>query len=111
MLYHDLISNCVASSCLQAVERLQTYRTLLLPDTTMWKQVALLLCALRFGGASTRQLQHLLGVSQDDLNQHAGFLRASGLLEPCAPPRDELRVPDALVGPVIDGLRELGVEP
>ncbi len=74
-------------------------------------QVALLLCALRFGGASTRQLQHLLGVSQDDLNQHAGFLRASGLLEPCAPPRDELRVPDALVGPVIDGLRELGVEP
>ncbi len=35
MMYHDLISNCVAISCLLAVGRLQTYRTLLLSDTSM----------------------------------------------------------------------------
>lgn len=74
-------------------------------------QVTLLLCALRFGGVSPPRLESLLGVSLSVLSQHAAFLLAAGLLEPCAPPRDELQVPAALVGPVIQGLRELGVQP
>ena len=74
-------------------------------------QVALLLGALRFGGASPQQLSNQTGVPTPVLGQHAAFLLAAGLLESCPPPRDELRVPNALVGPVIDGLRELGVEP
>lgn len=74
-------------------------------------QVAILLAVLRFGGASPRQLADALGVPHHVAAQHAGFLRAAGLLEASEARRDEKRVPRALVGPVIQGLRDVGTEP
>ena len=71
----------------------------------------MLVAVLRFGGASPRQLSDTLGVAIHVANQHAGFLRAAGLLEANDARRDELRVPRALVGPVILWLRGVGTEP
>lgn len=74
-------------------------------------QVAILLAVLRFGGASPKQLADALGVPHPVAAQHTGFLRAAGLLEASEARRDEKRVPRALVGPVIQGLRDVGTEP
>lgn len=74
-------------------------------------QIGMLLAVLRWGGASPRRLAESLGVAPHVVAQHANFLRAAGLLEPQDARRDELRVPKALVGPVVHGLRDVGTEP
>lgn len=74
-------------------------------------QLAILLAVLRWGGGSPKQLADTLGVPLHVASQHAGFLRAAGMLESTEARRDELRVPRALVGPVIQGLRDVGTEP
>lgn len=72
-------------------------------------EVALLAQLLRFGVASPRQLAAGLGQPVHNIQRHVGFLRAAGLVSAADARRDEVQVPRALLGPVAQGLRDLGV--
>ncbi|MCO4764283.1 MAG: hypothetical protein KC502_22415, partial [Myxococcales bacterium] len=73
-------------------------------------EVALLTQIVRFCGASPKQLAVAVGQPMHNIQRHLAFLRTAGLIAAVDARRDEVHVPRALLGPMTQGLRDLGVQ-
>lgn len=72
-------------------------------------EIAMLVHTLRFRSATPKDLAAAVGQPLHGVQRHLGFLRTAGLLAPTDARQEEVEVPRALLSPLGQGLRDMGV--